>query len=175
MRLGPYPNPSCGELNSPRATQRVKGSCYSRLWQPGTQDIFSSKNSKRCATVKTCLWYFFAQAYGCLKEKDDMERSTGVKDESQGLVSGVYFPSPQAGLITYTTPQALAPGARTVPLASEGTTGLSAVGPMVRDGRGRWFLSRLYRELRGPTNSTPSSSQSRRSHLGDMFCYNHYS
>lgn len=37
--------------------------------------------------------------------------------------------------------QALALGARTTPLASEGMTGLSAVGPMVQDGIGGWLLS----------------------------------
>lgn len=79
------------------------GSYYSRLWQPGTQDVFSSKNSKRCAIVETCLWYFSVQvSWAASKMKKRGYGQAVKKDTPQGSVPGVYFP-PYVGLLTYTT------------------------------------------------------------------------
>lgn len=137
---GLHPNPSSGEHSSPRATQRgMGGGWYSRLWQPGMQDTFASKNSKKSAAVETCLWYYFAQgSLGCLqKEKGDLASSV-KKDTPQGSVPSVYFP--HTWDCSQTTHRRWHRGKEQHPGLSGGQGFLSALGLMARDGTGL-FLS----------------------------------
>lgn len=103
MRLGLTPPQALGSTTAPGPPRGWKGgSCYSRLGQPGTQDISASKSWKRCAAVETCLWVFlfvFAQgSRGCLKrEKDDLDKFS--EGHTPRLSARCLFPA-HAGLLT---------------------------------------------------------------------------